>query len=302
MISNKIICDNLSKTFYSKKYFFGKTYQVDAVKNLSFELESGEFVALIGPNGGGKSTTVKMLTSILHPTGGTATVFGINPWKNRKALCYKIGAVFGQKSQLYYHLAPMDTFRLLGAAYNLSVQETKHRIYYLSNLFEVTHILHKSVRQLSLGERMRCEIIASLLHHPQVLFLDEPTIGLDITAKLALRSFLKKQVKEEGTTIFLTSHDTGDIETMCSRVLFINKGELIVNTSVEKLKERYMPEKEIHIKMPDGTTQTFRVNTRTHSIETEIKKLITQKPFIDITVREPDLDTVIASIYRGSQP
>ncbi len=302
MSSDKIICDNLSKTFHYKKMFFRTTHHVEAVKNLSFELSAGEFVALIGPNGGGKSTTVKMLTSILHPTSGTATVFGINPWKNRKNLCYKIGAVFGQKSQLYFHLTPMDTFRLLGAAYNLSSRETKQRIMQLAELFEVKHLLHKSVRQLSLGERMRCEIIASLLHRPQVLFLDEPTIGLDITAKLSLRTFLKRQVKEEGTTIFLTSHDTGDIETMCSRVLLINKGELIINTSVEKLKEQYMPEKEILLKKTDGTIKSLTINTKTHSLDTEIKKLITQTPFVDITVREPNLDTVIASIYQDIHP
>ncbi len=301
MYSDKIICDNLSKSFHYKKSFFGRTQHIEAVKNLSFELQTGEFVALIGPNGGGKSTTVKMLTSILHPTGGTASVFGINPWQNRRDLCYTIGAVFGQKSQLYYHLAPIDTFRLLAAAYNLSSREAKRRIKQLSELFEVTHLLQKSVRQLSLGERMRCEIIASLLHRPKVLFLDEPTIGLDISAKLSLRSFLKKQVNEEGTTIFLTSHDTGDIETMRSRVLLINKGELIIDTSVEQLKNLYMPEKEIQIKTPDGQIKSLTVNTKTHSLEAEIKQLVSQTPFVDISVREPDLDTVLASIYRETQ-
>ncbi len=300
MYSNKIICDNLTKTFQYRKKIWGMTQHIDAVKNLSFELNAGEFVALIGPNGGGKSTTVKMLTSILHPTSGTASVFGINPWKERNKLCYKIGAVFGQKSQLYFHLSPMDTFRLLSTAYDLPTREAKQRISQLSDLFQVSHLLTKPVRQLSLGERMRCEIIASLIHRPHVLFLDEPSIGLDITAKQSLRTFLKKQTDEEGTTIFLTSHDTGDIESMCSRVLLINKGQLMINSSLDELKKQYMTEKEICYRTEDGLIHTIKINTKTDTIEKQIRRLMKETSFTDISIREPDLDTVIASIYRGT--
>lgn len=293
-----IQCNCLSKTFYSKQHLWQKAHAVQAVQNLSFDIMQGEFVAFIGPNGGGKSTTVKMLTSILYPTTGTAQILGLNPWKQHDALCRQIGVVFGQKSQLYYQLCPLDTFHLLSTAYDLRRNDTICRIQHLSELFQVTHLIRKPVRQLSLGERMRCEIIASLLHRPKILFLDEPTIGLDIETKHTLRYFLKHLTQEEGTTVFLTSHDTTDIETMCSRVLLINAGRLTIDTSVEQLRRYYLTEKEICLFLTNGTTEKIKIDTQKQSIESVIRKLAAEKQFTDIRIYEPDLESVIATLYR----
>ncbi|MGC2595442.1 MAG: ATP-binding cassette domain-containing protein, partial [Rhabdochlamydiaceae bacterium] len=187
--------DNLSKTFVSREtfpgilgalkgLFFARKNEIEVIKALSFEIKVGQRVAFIGPNGAGKSTTIKMLTGILHPTSGKIEVLGLIPWKDRHSLGYQIGTVFGQKTQLWYHLPPSDTFALLSKIYELDPQIYKEHLRELIGLFEIAHLLSKPVRQLSLGERMRCELVASLLHKPKILFLDEPTIGLDINAKL----------------------------------------------------------------------------------------------------------------------
>ena len=296
MTNYTIICDQLTKTFFRKEKLFSPKKSVYAIANLSFKIPCGEIVAFIGPNGGGKSTTVKLLTSILHPTSGTASVNGLNPWKQRKELCHTIGAVFGQKSQLYYQLPAKETFYLLSAAYGLKSSEAKQRIKHLTNLFEIENFIHHPVRTLSLGERMRCEVVASLIHKPSVLFLDEPSIGLDIDAKIRLRQYLKQQVSNEGTTVFLTSHDIDDIEQLCSRVLLINNGKLMLDSSMDELKQNYCTEKNLFIRYKDNTQKTMTIPTQ--DVGKTIKQLSTEKEFCDLTIQNIGLDKIISSLYK----
>lgn len=216
---------------------------VPAIQDLSFSIQPGERVAFIGPNGAGKSTTIKMLTGILYPSSGQIEVLGLVPWKQRKALGYQIGTVFGQRSQLWYHLPSADTFDLLARIYELGKGTYQKQLKALIEVFEIAPFLHKPVRQLSLGERMRCEMVASLLHQPKILFLDEPTIGLDVNAKLNMRHLLNRLGKEQGTTLFLTSHDTADIEQVCKRVLILDKGTLVRDSSLKELKKNYVKKK-----------------------------------------------------------
>jgi ABC-2 type transport system ATP-binding protein len=190
---------------------------IDAVDGISFEIAAGERVAIIGPNGAGKSTTLKILSGILEPTAGSARVFDLTPWKERKALAYRIGVVFGQRSQLWAELPARDSFALLQRIYDQDKATFARRLDALVERFALGDLLAQPVQRMSLGQRMRCEIVASLLHAPDLLFLDEPTIGLDITAKAAIRDFITEQAGSEGQTVVLTSHDTRDIELVCDR-------------------------------------------------------------------------------------
>jgi ABC-2 type transport system ATP-binding protein len=197
-------------------------------------------VAFIGPNGAGKSTTIKMLAGILYPTSGTAEVLAYVPWRQRQALAYHIGTMFGQRSQLWYHLPAADSFELLSRIYDLDGADYRRRLAGLVDRFEVGPLLQTPVRKLSLGERMRCEIVGALLHQPEVLFLDEPTIGLDVVAKQLIRGLLRELNAEEGLTVFLTSHDAGDVEQICHRAIVINHGAVIFDDSVAALKKQYI--------------------------------------------------------------
>ncbi len=244
---NIIEVKNLNKRFTVKQKEKGikgsiksiikpKYKKIRAVNNISFTVEKGEMLAFIGPNGAGKSTTIKMLTGILYPTSGEIIVNGINPAKQRKKLAYKIGTVFGQKEQLWTHLTPYDNFRFFGAIYDIPNDEIEDRIEELSNTFELQEFINTPVRNLSLGQRIRCEMVAALIHKPEILFLDEPTIGLDPVVKKNIRKLIKKMNKELGTTIFLTSHDVGDIEKLCKRVIIVNKGKIIMDDTIQNLK------------------------------------------------------------------
>ncbi|MCE5293599.1 MAG: ATP-binding cassette domain-containing protein [Chlamydiales bacterium] len=219
--------------------FTAKTSQFQAVNTISFTVMPGQKVAFIGPNGAGKSTTIKMLTGILHPSSGIAEVLGLVPWQSRTKLAFEIGTVFGQRSQLWYHLPPLDTFNLLAKIYELPKSTYKARLNELIDIFELARLIDRPVRSLSLGERMRCELVASLLHKPKILFLDEPTIGLDLTAKLQIRELLNRLTIEHQTTLFLTSHDTLDIEKIADRVLVLDKGSIILDSTLEGLKSSY---------------------------------------------------------------
>lgn len=246
--------ENLSKTFRIKRKEKGmkgsirailhpQTEEIRAVDGVSFTVEEGEMLAFIGPNGAGKSTTIKMLTGILYPDGGRVEVLGIDPTKKRKQLAYQIGTVFGQKEQLWTHLTPYDNFRFFGAIYDLSERETEIRIEELAQRFELGTFIDTPVRNLSLGQRIRCEIVASLLHKPKVLFLDEPTIGLDPVVKESVRELVRQMNRELGTTVFLTSHDVGDIEKLCRRVIIVNAGKIVLDDSMEQLKGHYLHER-----------------------------------------------------------
>ena len=275
--------ENLSKTFRVKKKEKGmagsikailhpQREEIQAVNGVSFQVEEGEMLAFIGPNGAGKSTTIKMLTGILYPDGGRVEVLGIDPTKKRKQLAYQIGTVFGQKEQLWTHLTPYDNFRFFGAIYDLSERETEVRIKELAQRFELGTFIDTPVRNLSLGQRIRCEIVASLIHKPKVLFLDEPTIGLDPVVKENIRSLIMQMNQEEHTTIFLTSHDVGDIEKLCRRIIIVNAGRIVLDDSMEKLKEHYLQGKGVEdsdaldISLEDIIMDIYRAEGRTAAV------------------------------------
>ena len=324
---NIIEIKHLSKTFKIKekekgfkgslKSIFKPKYKIKkAVNNLSLTVEKGEVIAFIGPNGAGKSTTIKMLTGILTPTKGEAIVAGINPAKQRKKLAYKIGTVFGQKEQLWTHLTPYDNFKFFGAIYDLKDYEIERRIKELNDTLELDEFINTPVRNLSLGQRIRCEIAASLIHKPEILFLDEPTIGLDPVVKENIRVLIKRMNKEFGTTIFLTSHDVGDIEKLCKRVIIINDGKVVLDDTMQNLKYNYLNRKIIEVKMKEkvnlddedgiiilkdkGYNLKLSIDVSKKSVADVIKLLNTDK-IIDINISNEPLENIIANIYKGSK-
>lgn len=295
-----------------KNLFKPKIERVTAINNLDFEVKLGERVAFIGPNGAGKSTTIKMLTGILHPTSGQIEVLGYMPWKNRHQLGFSIGTVFGQRSQLWYHLPAVDTFSLLAKIYEIESTTYKRRLDELVQAFEVTPFLSKPVRQLSLGERMRCEIVASLLHRPKILFLDEPTIGLDVNAKLIIRRLLNK-LSDEGTTLFLTSHDMADIEQVADRVLILDKGAIVRDSSIRELKRKYIRRKvvtlitdveRLHLKIPGlkvlesaNYHYVCEIDLNLIAIEKVIQEALKEANLKDVTIEDPSMEEIIREIY-----
>ncbi len=287
--------------------------EINAVNNISFTVKKGEILAFIGPNGAGKSTTIKMLTGILYSTSGEITVNGINPSKERKKLAYKIGTVFGQKEQLWTHLTPYDNFKFFGSIYDIPNNEVENIIEELKNIFELEEFINTPVRNLSLGQRIRCEIVASLIHKPEILFLDEPTIGLDPMVKENIRKLIKKMNKEFGTTIFLTSHDVGDIEKLCKRVVIVNKGKIIMDDTMNNLKYHYLDKKIIEVKLKEkvnlqnedgisvlkdkGNSLKIEIDIKKKQIVDVIKLLDTDK-IIDINISNIPLEDIITSIYK----
>ncbi len=210
-----------------------------AVNGIDFLVDEGEMVGYIGANGAGKSTTIKMLTGILVPTGGTVVVDGYVPYKDREIYTKRIGVVFGQRSQLWWDIAVIESFKLLRRIYDVPQQEFERRLKMIDDILELSGFLHLPVRKLSLGQRMRCDLAAALLHNPAILFLDEPTIGLDVLAKAKIREFLKEINTEYKTTVILTTHDLGDIEALCPRVAIIDKGKMLYDGSVEGLYSQW---------------------------------------------------------------
>ncbi|MBW5444775.1 ATP-binding cassette domain-containing protein [Cohnella sp. CFH 77786] len=288
----------------------------EAVRGIDLSVAHGETVAFLGPNGAGKSTTIKMLTGILHPTSGDAEVLGIVPWKDRNRLAFRIGAVFGQKSQLWYHLPPMDTFDLISRVYEMRRSDYLARRDDLIDRFELGPYLHTPVRKLSLGERMRCEIAASMLHRPQLLFLDEPTIGLDPVVKARIRDLIRERNRSEGTTVFLTSHDAGDVESLCSRAVVIHHGGVLLDEPVEKVKREVLSRKTVKLTLsesngaarlpPIAGTRIVRAEGRRYQLSVDLKRtaidevlgqLIGRFGLEDVTVEDPDLEEIIKHIY-----
>ncbi|HWI54432.1 MAG TPA: ATP-binding cassette domain-containing protein [Desulfobacteria bacterium] len=219
--------------------FFRDYKTLTAVNGIDMTVEHGEMVGYIGANGAGKSTTIKMLTGILVPTSGTVSVNGYIPYKEREVYTMGIGVVFGQRSQLWWDIAVIESYKLLRRIYNVSKEDFEQRLHYFNELLGLENFLHLPVRKLSLGQRMRCDLVAALLHNPQILFLDEPTIGLDVLAKAKIRDFLKQINREYNTTVILTTHDLGDIEALCSRVAIIDKGRMLFDGQVEELYRRW---------------------------------------------------------------
>lgn len=224
------------------KSLFKREYDlIHAVNHISFSVNDGEIVGYIGPNGAGKSSTIKILSGILTPDSGTCLVNGWVPWKNRKEYVRQIGVVFGQRSQLWWDIPVMDSFELLQAIYSIPVSRYRSKLDELTQLLHLEELLKTPTRQLSLGQRMRCEIAASLLHEPKVLFLDEPTIGLDAVSKIAVRGFIKKMNEEHKTTVILTTHDMQDIEAIASRIILIGKGQKLMDGTLEDLRLEVTP-------------------------------------------------------------
>jgi ABC-2 type transport system ATP-binding protein len=294
-----------------------------AVEGLDLEVRRGERVAFIGPNGSGKSTTIKMLTGILHPSSGDASVLGFNPWRQRRQLAYQLGSVFGQKSQLWFHLPPVETYYLLSKIFELDEGFYRERLEQLVAAFEIEEYLNTPVRKLSLGERMRCEVVASLIHRPSLLLLDEPSIGLDVMAKGRLREHIREINEREGTTIFITSHDAGDVESLAERVIVISDGRAIFDGPVAELRRRFLTTKRIEARlaepMHDGhlsdlangrpwrvvASDEFRIvldldSDQAGATREALSYLTDRFTVEDITIAEPPLEDVIRAIYQGT--
>lgn len=319
-----IYVDGLSKHFRAKhkepglkgsfKSFLRPKYtHVKAVDNISFSIKEGELVALIGPNGAGKSTTLKMLTGILHNDKGTLRVNGLDPAKERKKLAFQLGTVFGQKPQLWYHLPAIDTFNLFSRIYELDQEDYHKRLKELVSYFQLEEFLHTPVRKLSLGQRMRAEIVASLLHKPRILFLDEPTIGLDITTKKRIRSFIKDINKKEKLTIILTSHDMQDIDKICKRIFIINHGQIVHEGSIKDMRQNYMNKKIVSV-LCDHTLGSVRfkharilkkakfsfkleLDTSKRTIKSLLQDLTEKFSIIDLNIANPPIEDIIEDIY-----
>lgn len=311
-MSNAVVVKNLFRNFKSKK----SNYQ--AVRGISFEISSGERVAFIGPNGAGKSTTIKILCGVLYPTSGMVEVLGKTPWVQRKELARKIGVVFGQRSQLWYHLPAVDSFNLISKIYDIAKPTYLARKSELVKRFEIEHLLEKPVRQLSLGERMRCEIVGSLLHEPEILFLDEPTVGLDANAKAIIRDLVKEYSVKRKMTVLLTSHDTGDIEKVCERALIINQGTILRNQSLLGLKQSVILSKLLKfniaaesitlpevlgLKVIESRAHQLTVEVESHKLRVNdvLQKVLALTEIIDFSVEDPPMDEVLKAIYKGEK-
>ena len=300
-----------------RQLFRPRTRDVLAVDDVSFRIEPGERVAFVGPNGAGKSTTIKILSGILHPTAGHAEVVGLIPWRDRRSLAYRIGTVFGQRTQLWYHLPAADTFELLARVYDRDPAEHRARRDRLLEAFALGALLEKPVRQLSLGERMRCEIVASLLHDPEIVFLDEPTIGLDVTAKAVIRDLIREESARTKRTVLLTSHDTGDIEHVCERVIVIHRGRLLLDQKVGALRSGYVrrkrvvlttTEERVSLELPGVTVAErsphrtlLEVDLEVTRVDAVVEAALRAAEIHDLSVEDPPMEEVVQAIYARAE-
>lgn len=296
------------------KSFFRREYlNVRAVEDVSFSIERGEIVGYIGPNGAGKSTTIKILSGILTPDNGECVIDGMVPWLDRKKYVKKIGVVFGQRSQLWWDIPAEDTFDLLKSMYDIPEEEYQVTKKDLIEKLSLEDIINIPVRQLSLGQRMRCEIAASLLHSPEILFLDEPTIGLDAVSKQLVRDFIKKLNKEKKTTIILTSHDMSDITTLAKRIILIGKGKVLYDGSLRRLRNKYSTYRYISIKSNEKlvirnkgvikknkTKEGYYLTIDTNLITvSELLNIVSKKIKIeDIEIDNESIDSIIVKLYE----
>lgn len=295
-----------------------KRREVAAVRDVTFDVAPGERIAYIGPNGAGKSTSIKVLTGILHATGGEVRVLGHVPWHERKALARRIGALFGQRSQLWFELTSRQSFHMLAAIHGLTPTQERTRVGDLGELLEAGDLFDQPVRTLSLGQRMRCELAACLLHDPEIVFLDEPTIGLDLLARRRFRHLLVRLNDERGTTIFLTSHDIADVEAVAQRVVVMNHGRVVHDDSVAAMRRTLLSTKlvEVGLAAPvtapdlDGVTVVdhtdtaidLSVDTARRSVRDVLDTVLTGWQVADITVTDPPLEQVIAEVYTAAAP
>jgi ABC-2 type transport system ATP-binding protein len=301
----------------TKALFYREHTIVEALNEISFSIDSGEIVGYIGPNGAGKSTTIKIMSGILVPDTGTCKIMGYTPWKDRVQYVKNIGVVFGQRSQLWWDVPVIDSFELLKDIYKIPQQEYKATLDLLIETLDLQEIMNSPVRQLSLGQRMRCEIAASLIHNPRVLFLDEPTIGLDAVSKIAVRQFIKTINKEKGVTIILTTHDMNDIEALADRVILIGKGRLLYDGNLDELRKRFATQKTITadygkntnpIHIPGTSVLSWSPERVVLSVDTDRVKtseVITQLSgsveLIDVAIETQPIEDIIVQLYKEYQ-
>ncbi len=315
----------LSKHFFIAKHRHGvlgalrnllsrERLVVKAVDSVSFAIERGELVGYLGPNGAGKSTTIKMLTGILVPTAGSLTVNGLVPWRKRVEYTRRIGVVFGQRTNLWWDLPVIESLDLLKHIYNIPRDRYDRNLKMFTELLDLEEFLNTPVRNLSLGQRMRADLAAALLHDPEVVFLDEPTIGLDVVAKERIRAFIREMNAQRGVTVILTTHDLGDVEKLCKRVLMIDHGQLLFDGLLSELQERFGGERELVVDFAedysdisiDGATVivregnhvTYRFPRGQLSASELIRRLASRYRIADLTVREPEIEDTVRRIYE----
>jgi ABC-2 type transport system ATP-binding protein len=295
--------------------FTRRVRELKALDQVSFAIQPGELVGYVGPNGAGKSTTLKILSGILVPDAGHCEVLGRVPWRERQKHVAQIGVVFGQRTQLWWDLPVHDSFELIRAIYRVPDREYRQRLDELVSLLDLSRLLHTPVRQLSLGERMRCDLVASLLHAPPLLFLDEPTIGLDAVSKLALRAFIQRMNRERGVTVILTTHDMDDIEALCRRVLVLGHGKLLCDGTLEQLRERVSSERRVTFDRQDSApikiagarllaTSGERVQLAFDPSQLSAAELVGRisaaHKVRDLFIENPPIEHIIAELYRSA--
>lgn len=301
--------------FSTLRTLFTSEYDVTrAVDGIAFEVAEGELVGYLGPNGAGKSTTIKMLTGILVPTSGVVEVAGSVPWRDRERNARNIGVVFGQRSQLWWDLPLIESLQLIGRLYDVRGPQFERRLAQFTELLELGEFIHTPVRQLSLGQRMRGDLAAAMLYSPRLLYLDEPTVGLDVVAKERIRSFVESLRAAGDTTVVLTTHDLDDVERLCRRIILIDHGKVLYDGGVENLKARYAPYRELVVSLADepadavslpgadvvrreGQTLAVRVGPESGSVADVVAAILTRHRVADFAIVEPQLESVIHEIY-----
>ncbi|WP_199618284.1 ABC transporter ATP-binding protein [Paenibacillus alkalitolerans] len=301
----------------AKALFVREHAIVEALQNISFSINEGEIAGYIGPNGAGKSTTIKVMSGILVPDRGSCSIMGFTPWEERTKYVKNIGVVFGQRSQLWWDVPVIDSFELLRDIYKIPASAYKSNLDLLSGALALEDLLQTPVRQLSLGQRMRCEIAASLLHGPKLLFLDEPTIGLDAVSKIAVRKFIKEINKEKGVTVILTTHDMNDIEALADRILMIGKGTLLYDGTLKELRGRFgthrtitvdYREHAVPVEIEGATTLSWTPERAVFNVDTEqvpiagvISRLSEEVELVDVTIESTPVEEIIVKLYKEHQ-
>ncbi|HVS71524.1 MAG TPA: ATP-binding cassette domain-containing protein [Phycisphaerae bacterium] len=299
--------------FNALRHFFRRKYRtVEAVKPLNFSIEPGEVVGFLGPNGAGKTTTLKMLTGLIHPSAGTVSVADHVPYRRQKAFLRRITMVMGNKQQLLWDLPANESFAINGAIYDIPEPEFKRRVEELSGMLNLTRELSQPVRKLSLGERMKCELMASLLHRPEVLFLDEPTLGLDVNAQVAVRNFLRDYNRRYNATILLTSHYMADITALCRRVLLIHQGRLFYDGPLTGIIDQFAPYREVKLDFTEpvespalaafGDVESNEGRSASLIIRREVltdtvERLLAALPIADLTITDPPIEKIIGDLF-----
>jgi ABC-2 type transport system ATP-binding protein len=297
------------KSLVQRKYF-----NIEAAKDVSFEIKEGELVGFIGPNGAGKTTTLKCLSGLLYPDAGEVSVLGFNPWDRKQSFLKQISLVMGQKNQLWWDLPPIETFNLNKEIYEVPDAQYKKTLDELVELLEVGDVLKVQVRKLSLGQRMKCELIAALLHSPKVLFLDEPTIGLDVVMQKKVRDFIREYNRRHQATIILTSHYMGDVEELCQRVMIIDKGQLVFDGQLAEIIQKYADHKLVSLILsqevdPKVVAKIFPVKefsypklvlmVKRDQIASTTARALEQLPVADLSIEEPAIEDIIRELFTG---